>query len=115
FLVIAAILVIPLGISLWALSEVKAATTQLQEGNVAPSIELGRAIRALEDVRKQEQIYPIFPEDTAGPTMRMALDSLDAAVASLTTFDLQLESSRLHREVDSIRTALPALRAAADG
>ncbi|HEX5580648.1 MAG TPA: HAMP domain-containing sensor histidine kinase [Gemmatimonadaceae bacterium] len=114
FLAIAAILVIPLGISLWALATVQDATAQLQERNVAPSIDLGRAIRALEVVRKQEQIYPIFPEDTTGPAIRMALDSLETAVDSLSPYDLQAESSRLKREVESIRSALPALRAAAD-
>ncbi|HEY0972184.1 MAG TPA: HAMP domain-containing sensor histidine kinase [Gemmatimonadales bacterium] len=114
FLAIAAILVIPLGISLWALNEVQGATRLLESRNVAPSIELGRAIRALEVVRKQEQIYPIFPEDTTGPGMRAALDSLETAVTSLAPFDLEFEAARLEREVDSIRAALPALRAAAD-
>ncbi len=114
FLAIAAILVIPLGISLWSLNEVKNATQTLESRNVTPSIELGRAIRALEVVRKQEQIYPIFPEDTTGPAMRAALDSLETAVTGLGRYGLELEAGRLGREVDSIRVALPALRMAAD-
>ena len=114
FLLIAAILAIPLGISLLALKKVQATTQDLQGNSVGASIELGRAIRALEIIRKQEQIYPIFPEDTTGPAMRAALDSLDAAATDIAPLDLPFEAGRLRGAVDSIRGILPALRAAAD-
>jgi signal transduction histidine kinase len=114
FLAIAALLVVPLGIGLWALRQVQQTTAQLQEGDVPASIELGRALRALEVVRTQERIYPVFPEDTTGPAMRAALDSLAAAADGLAPLNREFEATRLTAVVDTIRAALPALRAAAD-
>ena len=50
FLAIAILLVIPLGIALSSLWEVQRTTQQLQSGDFTASLELARAVRALESV-----------------------------------------------------------------
>ncbi len=112
FLAIAILLVIPLGIALSSLREVQRTTQQLQSGDFTASLELARAVRALESVREKEKVFPIFADSEATPPFLAALDSLTRSADSLGALGRVAPSTQLRQTADTLRAALKRLRTA---
>ncbi|HEU4632266.1 MAG TPA: HAMP domain-containing sensor histidine kinase [Gemmatimonadaceae bacterium] len=114
FLAIAALLLIPLGMSIDALRSVRETTAELERSDFSASLVLGQAIRALETAREKEQVYPLFPDSVARGPLLAAIDTLGIRADSLAIFggELQPATDALREAVDSMRAAMPAYRAA---
>lgn len=112
FLAIAVLLVIPLGIALSSLRSVQRMTQQLQSADFTASLELARAVRALESVREKEKVFPIFADSESTPPFLAALDSLTRTADSLGALGHSEPASELRQTSDTLRAALERLRAA---
>jgi len=112
FLAIAVLLVIPLGIALSSLRSVQHMTQQLQAADFTASLELARAVRALESVREKEKVFPIFADSEATPPFLAALDSLVRTADSLGALGHPAPAGELRQTADTLRAALERLRAA---
>lgn len=112
FLAIAVLLVIPLGIALSSLARVQRMTQQLQAADFTASLELARAVRALEAVRGTEKVFPIFADSEATPPFLAALDSLTRSADSLGALGHPVPAEDLRQTADTLRSALERLRAA---
>lgn len=112
FLAIAVLLVIPLGIALSSLRSVQYMTQQLQAADFTASLELARAVRALESVREKEKVFPIFADSEATPPFLAALDSLVRTADSLGALGHAVPAGALRQTADTLRSALERLRSA---
>lgn len=87
-------------------------TQQLQAADFTASLELARAVRALESVREKEKVFPIFADSEATPPFLAALDSLTRTADSLGALGHAEPSRELRQTSDTLRSALGRLRAA---
>ena len=116
FIAIAFLLMIPLGTSWQALGEAGVQARSIQTQYVRASQLLGRSILGLAHVRANVQAYTVLEDSIIGPALLGSMDSLGVVVDSLSELAPGREAATrgVRNALDSIRVALPEIRALLD-